>query len=446
MITTRACSREKSTFIFPAAAHVAVLAEPHAELNGELEKLSGLGSEHLGFLRVHAPYHYHFDGVKVRRTPMFLSYKSTRDEEVDEPSTSLPFVACVDDHVPVAYNFPLEDGIMIPLSTLAGVMPTRILWEETDLPSAKMLQYKEHRWFTRPTTLQEEREAIYKLMDPFRGVQGGVSLLAHRSGERNDEAAVPLILEAIDPRGHRRPDCFRIYYRRYVHEQPFSGTQFFDWLDFGQGRYLLEDNDETGTRKHIRKDDLCYKKYFNRLSVHYFDDEERKEHEVYLTPNEDGTKLIAKYKISDKLVPKSDKDDPHLYMWDLNSTLYVVDNTWDREKFGVVKHTSVVAGKASLSAGKAYFGEDGSVWGINYSSGHYRPTLRSVSLMYQWVKDNGWNTTAFHWVGRMAWEGTNQCEEVKWTETNVPGYNNADLEASCHEVIKSPTWVLYDDV
>lgn len=229
-------------------------------------------------------------------------------------------------------------------------------------------------------------------------------------------------------------------------EKPFSGTHFFDWLDFGQGKYLLEENNVTRTFGYMRKDEKCYKKTFNHKTVHYFDDEERKEHEVYLAPNDDGTKLIARYKISDELVPKSDMSDPHLYMWDLNRTLYVVDNTWDKEKFGTIKHTSVMAGKASLSAGKAYFGEDGSVWGINYSSGHYRPTIRAVSMMYQWVRDNGWNTTAIHWVGRTAWDGPNPCEQVKWNETNVPGYNKEDLEASCHEVTKSPTWMLKGDV
>ena len=111
----------------------------------------------------------------------------------------------------------------------------------------------------------------------------------------------------------------------------------------------------------------------------------------------------------------------------------------------MTKHTCPLAGRPAMSAGKAYFGKKGVIWGINYLSGHYRPDMPAVSMMYQWVKDMGYNTTALHWVGRSSW-ASEQCDEENWNGIRIPGYDAVALNRSCREVATSPTWILKDDI
>jgi len=251
-------------------------------------------------------------------------------------------------------------------------------------------------------------------------------------------------MEAIDPRGHRRQDCFMNYYLRYQRERPFSGMKFFDWLDFGRGKHLLEKNMKKSSFRYMTRDEKCLKSDFNRHKVHYFTNEERREHEIYFEPSLGGKQTIARYKQDDRLVPRSEPDSPHLYMWDLAEKFYIVDSTWDKEKYGTIKHTAVVAGKPALSAGKAYFGENGVVWGINFSSGHYRPNIEAASMMYQWMKNQEFNVTSFHWVGRQEWS-TKDCALTNWESIKIAGYDPT-LEHACREVTASPTWILKEDV
>jgi len=132
-------------------------------------------------------------------------------------------------------------------------------------------------------------------------------------------------------------------------------------------------------------------------------------------------------------------------MWDLNKTFYVVDNTWDEEKYDVVKHTGLMGGMPALSGGKAYFGKNGAIWGINYSSGHYRPKIKAAAMMYQWAKDNRYNLTALHWVGRDGWS-RDDCRKTDWDEIEIPGFEPSDLERSCYEVLENPKWMVKEDV
>jgi hypothetical protein len=93
----------------------------------------------------------------------------------------------------------------------------------------------------------------------------------------------------------------------------------------------------------LRYDKNCNKKKFNKKIVHYFNDEARNLHEVYVKPNDDNTQLIWRYKLHDELVPESDKDDPHMYMWALDEKLYIVDDKrWNNKKYGEPKHTGIV--------------------------------------------------------------------------------------------------------
>ena len=203
-------------------------------------------------------------------------------------------------------------------------------------------------------------------------------------------------------------------------------------------------NDIHHTLEPLHKDYNCYKRDFNSKLVHYFNEKEQKMHEIYIEPSEDGKELIARY-MNDELVPPSSMEDPHLYMWDLNKKWYIVDDRWDKERYGAIKHTGLMNGMPALSGGKVYIGENGSIWGVNFSSGHYRPGLESLGMMYQWFKDQNFNLTATHWVGRMQWKSLD-CYMADWDSIEIPGYDPVELKQSCLEATQSPTWILKEDV
>ena len=159
------------------------------------------------------------------------------------------------------------------------------------------------------------------MLDLYRGPPGSLLIPdAHSSFT----GMAGWLFEAVDPRGHRRGGCFETYWLKYYRELPFSGLRFFDWLDFGPGKHVLRKNN---TRRN--KSDKCLSEKWNGKTVHYFNDEERREHEAYIEQSADGRELVARYRIDDRPVPESDPKDPHLYMWDLNGTFYVVDDSWD---------------------------------------------------------------------------------------------------------------------
>jgi len=435
IITSKECS--KSNFKFDFVGFGMVQAKPHASLNSKEEMVDS----RLGFLEANPPYHYVFIDRPVRRTRMFLSDQPAPSVNGNEGSEAV-IMTCGVRHEPIAHNFPADDGEMVPLVELAGIVPNDILWEARDIEIAPMLEYKSRRWWTRPITLGYEQSTIKQRLQEYDGPQGSVSLKRAHNVYVGQASA---LCEALDPRGHRR-DCWRNYYKRWRLEKPFSGTHFFDWLDFGHGKFLFENKALNTSLPYIEDDEYCEKRNFNRKTVHYFDDEMRKEHEIYFESSENRNQLIARYKQNDQLVPPSDMDKPHLYMWDLNKTWYVVDDvSWDKEKYGLIKHSGVLAGQPGLSGGKAYFGEDGAMWGINYSSGHYRPEIEAAAMMYQWMKDSGFNLTSFHWVGREGWS-TEECLKRNWGDIEIPGFTAVALNRSCHEVTMNPTWILKEDV
>lgn len=350
-------------------------------------------------------------------------------------------MTCVENK-PIAHNFPVGDDL-VPLGHLLKVLPDDVLWEDSDIDTAYMLQHRSQRWWTRSVTRDEEEETILSIFkEQYTGPPGSISLIHDIT--KGIIAEIGAICEVLDPL-HRYVSCFKNYYYRWSEAKHFSGMHFFDWLDFGPGRWLLEKNETDAMLIQNKKDLYCFKSVFNTNRVHYFNEEEKLAHEVYLTQSKDGKEVFARYKINDEPVRPSPDDDPHLYTWDLNKKLYVVDDTWDREKFGRISHGGALGGKAALSAGKAYFGKNGAILGINYSSGHYKPNIQAVSMMYQWVQDQKLNVTAFKWVGRTRWS-TENCVRYDWNSVEVPGYSPTALNRSCHEVTTSPSWILKGDV
>ena len=442
IITTYKCSQHTYTFHF-SGLKKSLKATPHTKLNEQIAQRVERGEQQeLGILYANPPYHYHYINQPVRRTRMFLSEITHHANGTDA------FITCTDDNKPVAHSFPSDNGELIPISILKDILPSDILWESTDIKTAVTLSYKQYKWYTKPTTAKYEKIEIKSLIKQYcRGPPGSVAFCNGKRYDFNDAAAEAM--EALDPRGHRR-DCWPYYYDKWFYQEPFSGMKFLDWLDFGPGKFMDGINAMHGGSK-------CHKYDFNHDKVHYFTDEEREEYEVYFTPSKDGTKIIGRYKHNDEYIPESidiserDDEDAHHYMWNLNRTMYiVVDELWDEAKYGLVKHTGIVAGQPALAGGEVYFKKNGVLWGIDVFSGHYKPGLEHLSMLYQWMKDEGWPVKSIHWMGLKEREKSKswtreRCDMIRWHKIEIDGFDIDDLKQSCYELTTSPYWTLIED-
>jgi len=298
-------------------------------------------------------------------------------------------------------------------------------------------------WWDHKITQAQEEITFKHLLKEYTGPRGSLSIPTAHATNYNEQLSA--LLEAVDPRMRRdKPHfCFRGYYELWRNESPFSGQHFFDWLDYGRDRSGLEEVLEESSE--WKK---CTKNMFLRHGNQRFHhtNEERLQHEVYIHSSQDGKSLIARFKHDDALVPDcgdyalyGDKESkPYNYMWDLNGILYIAPYN--------VKHMTMLGGKPALGAGEIYIGTSGVIRGINFDSGHYLPDMKTVSLMYQWMKDNQFNTTAIDWIGRLdqSWR-ERYCDKIDWKkEFQIPGFDTKALELSCREVTNSPTWVLRD--
>ena len=358
LLTTNDCSKYTFTFDFKGAGEQ--LAIPHPTLNAKM-----IDSE-LGFLQVNPPYHYQWIDAPTRRTRMFVSLQSTIVDDEENNTKKKVILSCTTDNKPIAHNFvSLDDDTMIPLTELHDVLLNNnevILWEHLDLYTSTTLGNDHGLWWSKSVRLDDEEKYMKSVLQDYVGPIGTVSLpMAHYGSYVKQVAAV---LEAVDPRGHRK-ECFLNYYKRWQEENPFSGAKFFDWLDYGNGKGILDRNMELLKAggdilfEPMEDDRKCRDEAFNTHKVHYFDQPQRDFHEVYITPSDDNTELIWRYKNNDERIPESDMNNPHLYMWDMNKTFYIVDSRWKEKKYGPIKHTSVLDGVPALSGGKAYFGKNG---------------------------------------------------------------------------------------
>ncbi|KAL7548507.1 hypothetical protein ACHAWF_011787 [Thalassiosira exigua] len=282
IVTSRACS--KGSFTFHFASYGAVSANPHISLNSKEE----MTRSRLGFLEAHPPYHTIYSRLLVRRTRMFLSKRHMPSG--NENGAEDAVFTCGSRMEPIAHSFPV-DGEMVPLAQLSSVVPDDILWDEEDITTAVMLKYKHHLWWTKPVTLEEEESMLERMLQDYTGPPGSINIFdveSHRVDKIID------LFEAEDPKGHRHRDCFRNYFVRYRKETPFSGMHFFDWLDFGNGKFLLEKNAKTKALPRMKRDKICHKRDWHESKIHYFAEEERLKHAIYISPSEDVRKLFVR--------------------------------------------------------------------------------------------------------------------------------------------------------
>jgi len=434
IITSSGCAENNFTFDFPGSGGDKVEAIPHPSLNSK----KVMKKSHLGFLEANPPYHYQFYDKPVRRNRVFLSRQSDTISHTDK----VVVIECDTEGRPILHNFPVKKGKkheMIPINQLDGVVPDDILWEDIDSMNTTKSSHNNATWWNRKITL-EEGDFTFDRFEEYRGPPGSLSV------------NVGQLLEAVDPREHRRAYCYKKKdgspsdcYDEWRKEKPFSGQHFFEWLDFGST--CLEKK-----MKDWNEHEVGYK----CKSYPFYDNKKRLEHEIYFTQSKDKKKLIARYKHDDEFVTESgdyhSKGQPHTYMWGLNKVFYIAkakkcktsmndSRCIDGKK--AAKHMKILSGHPALGAGEIYVGKNGTIEGINYSSGHYKPDIKSVTMMYQWMKDEHLNTSALNWIGWKGWS-EKQCDndKTKWQSIKIPNFDTTTLEQSCREVTNSPTWII----
>ena len=215
LLTTSKCSQSTYDFTWNTEPKIELVASPHKELNDKLLSIDEDGkivmTSGLGFLKVdNAPPHYYFIDKPVYRTRMFLSLRSPNDDNGDIVS-----ISCTEDNKPIVHNFPTtsttnEGDKLLSLYPLQkDILPDDILWEHLDLETAPTFTYKTQTWYTKPITLESEEEYIKHTLKKYQGPVGSISIpTAHDKFESRASA----FMETVDPRGHRRGDCFAIYY------------------------------------------------------------------------------------------------------------------------------------------------------------------------------------------------------------------------------------------
>jgi len=417
IITSKECSKYNHTFTFPGLGILEAM--PHTSLNPKTSIST------LGFLETTAPYHYYSIYHPIRRMRMFLGKISDKDIVIE----------CDEENRPIAHNFPIANNELVPLHELEGILPNDILWDDDILHTAMSSKQTNNnttsRWWQRVVSIEEEENTFAQLLKQYRGPTGSLSI-SH-------------ICEVIDPRGHRS-NCCKKYQDMWKNEVPFSGQHFFEWLDYGAGRQALQQKQRI-QKKHKRgrnnnkcSSTSCQISCFDERTHHYMNEKEVSQHEIYITQSQDGRDLIARYKHNDELVPESGNR-LHTYVWDINKVFYVAPNN--------IKHLSLLSGQPVLSGGTLTIGKKGRLWGINYSSGHYKPDIRAAAMMYQDFKDKGYNTSALYWIG---WAGreragkepwsTKNCRDTDWEGIDISGFNPNVLNQSCNELTVSSTWIL----
>ena len=286
LLTSNECSKHNSVFRLPGVGFFQA-TPPRNKM-----KVANLDPR-LGFLHTNVPYHKQSRDHRVQRNRVFLSLQST-----DDNGTAMSMSCCMStngSHRPVAHNFPV-DGEQVSLGHLHKAMPY-VLWEHTDILTAPELVDGKQRWWTRYITLEEETKSMQAQIKKYNnGPPGSLSVWPE------------FYTEVLDPGGHRMEPCIQNYHQRYREEMPFSGESFFDWLDYGSGRHVMTrgyKKDGMKHFKHMDSDDECSKENLDRYKIHYFNDKERLAFEVHITRSDHGNHLIARYKQSGVLVPKS---------------------------------------------------------------------------------------------------------------------------------------------
>ena len=184
--------------------------------------------------------------------------------------------------------------------------------------------------------------------------------------------------------------------------------------------------------------DVLFSRTLQNTKIHFFSDEEENDVAVRIEPA--GDKLVARYMSSGQLLRPTANCEPYLYIFDLQSNLYVADEYLDNGKYGKIKHTGLTSGLPVLSAGEIFIGDNGSIEGINFSSGHYYPSLRAATFMHHWMENQGLNTSAVRWMAIHSWKSKDCDKKTKWSDVDIEGFDGKLLHESCNKVAAKIPW------
>ena len=183
--------------------------------------------------------------------------------------------------------------------------------------------------------------------------------------------------------------------------------------------------------------DVLFSRTLQNTKIHFFSDEEENDVAVRIEPA--GDKLVARYMSSGQLLRPTANCEPYLYIFDLQSNLYVVDESFDDGKYGRIKHTALSSGRPVLTAGSIFIGDNGSIQAINFDSGHYHPQMPAAAFIHRWMENQGLDTSAVRFMGHERWKSTD-CNKLDWAAVDIEGFDRTLLQESCDEISAKITW------
>ena len=168
------------------------------------------------------------------------------------------------------------------------------------------------------------------------------------------------LLEAEDPRVRNSVTLGELYIL-WQNQHPFSGEPFFEWLDFGSGRWATYDE---YSRSEL-EEDYC----------EIMDEEKRSK--AVVIPEVVDQEVILRYEVAGLPVEGGDM----LFVWGLDSKLYVAPNGGAN-----FHHMCFFGGRPVRFAGEVVVGEHGALREVWADSGHYKPTDWHYRLFYRHLK------------------------------------------------------------
>lgn len=190
------------------------------------------------------------------------------------------------------------------------------------------------------------------------------------------------VLEAEDPKS-RNGECLAEYFQMWEEQEPFSGEPFYQWLDFGSGRFLASESYE---RAEIEEDPCAAMDDEDRAKAivipRFVDDDESEDDEEEEDGEEKGSKenvgkVVLRYEQSGLPVEGGDM----LFVWGLDGKFYVHAN-----EGSAFHHICFFRALPVRTAGEIYVGEHGALETIFNDSGHYKPSDWHFRLFYRHLK------------------------------------------------------------
>jgi len=236
-------------------------------------------------------------------------------------------------------------------------------------------------WYIRKRELEYYKDAFEVLEQSYRGQDESQLDIVTALGRK-------AVLEMEDSRG-RVPACLDSFYKIWQSEEPFSGENFFAWLDYGSGRMLDSEK--------------CDREKLNYVSYYFMNEKEIESSEVNLTvkKNESNSTVLLTFAKSGKVVPSG----KYASIWGVDKKLYVFQDGDCHPDTGNgiahrywQGHCSLTHGAPVLHGGEMGIGENGTLLWTNPQSGHYRPQLLHVRNFFRWMRDTiGAPRSAVEW-------------------------------------------------